>query len=355
MKAGILNVQWLNNYGAVLLAYAMQKLLDRIGVENEVIDFRPCELDENGEIPSIHKEEKGSSKGKVRKFGEFRKKFLRSSVPLIGKDGADKLGYDAFIVGSDTVWTPLCFDDVQGEVYFLDFAKKLDAKKIAWAASIGTDNENDLNAIKERLKERLNNFDSISVRERETVSFLRELTGRKIEHCIDPVLMLDKEDYYDILPENTEHKQKYIYMFTFDNVEEAYKTANELSKKTGLPIIANVKDVSRIENLLENSEDDGPSEFVERIYNAEYVITDSYHGFIYSVLAKKPFVCFSRINTSIRARNLLEDIGLSDHFADDHNKAVELLLGETDYASAYEKIMSWRQRSLDFVKDSLGM
>ena len=103
MKVGILNVQWLNNQESVLLAYAIQKKIDQIGIENEIINFMPHEYNDNGEIPSAHPEEKSSSANKIKKYTEFRKNHLRLSKDYIGISNVDELDYDAYILGSDTV------------------------------------------------------------------------------------------------------------------------------------------------------------------------------------------------------------------------------------------------------------
>lgn len=77
MKVGILNVQWLNNQGSVLLAYAIQKKLDEMGIDNDIINFMPYEPQEDEEIPSAHAEEKASTVQKIRNYSEFRKRYLR--------------------------------------------------------------------------------------------------------------------------------------------------------------------------------------------------------------------------------------------------------------------------------------
>nr|MCR5402885.1 polysaccharide pyruvyl transferase family protein [Butyrivibrio sp.] len=167
MRVGILNVQWLNNYGSILIAYCMQKKLDSLGVNNEIIDFRPYAPNENGEIPSAHKEEKASTRGKIEKCEKFRIDHMRRSAPLIGIEGADKLDYDAYIVGSDTVWTPIRINDVEAKMYYLDFLEDKAVRRIIWAASIGSEDPSDLDLMRSHLNERLNNFDYISIREYE--------------------------------------------------------------------------------------------------------------------------------------------------------------------------------------------
>ena len=131
MKAGILNVQWLSNHGSVLIAYAVQKYLGQMGIENEIIDFKPYQPDEYGKIASVHTDEKLASHEKTAAFENFRRRFLRRSVPLIGTSEADRLAYDAYIVGADTVWMPLRIHDVEAEMFYLDFARDMNVLKMS--------------------------------------------------------------------------------------------------------------------------------------------------------------------------------------------------------------------------------
>jgi polysaccharide pyruvyl transferase WcaK-like protein len=240
-------------------------------------------------------------------------------------------------------------------MYYLEFCKNKPAKKISWAASIGSESKHDLEMMAPILKERLKNLDYISVRERESVDFVQTLTDKKVVHAIDPVLMLDKDDYDEILPDFPNELGRYIYTFLFDNVEGGYETINKLSAHTKLPVVANVKELNRIDNLLLDSEDDGPSEIIEKIFNADYIITDSYHIMIYAILSKKPFIAYSRVNSGIRLRNLLEDLGLSSKFLQNNQEGFEEILKEIDYGKVYERIDKWRNSTMEFLNDALNV
>ena len=353
MKVGILNVQWLNNMGSVLLAFAVQKKLDQMGIENEVINFMTQKLDENGEIPSVHKEEKASSFKKIENFNKFRKNHLRLSRDYVGTSEADEIDYDAYILGSDTVWTPLRVHDDESYMFYFEFCKDKPAKKISWAASMGSESKEDLDMMGPILKERLKNFDYISVRERESVEFVQSLTDKDVVHAIDPVLMLDKEDYSELLEKSENDYGNYIYAYLFDNVEGGYETINRLSSYTDLPIIANVKDLKRIDNLLLDCEDDGPCEMLEKIANADFIITDSFHVMIYAILCKKPFVAYSRIGSGIRLRNMLEDLGLSSKFLLYDEDGFEEILKPIDFENVFEIIDEWRDSTMEFLTDAL--
>ena len=204
------------------------------------------------------------------------------------------------------------------------------------------------------LKERLMNFDHISVRERETVDFVQSLTDKDVIHAIDPVLMLDKKDYDELLENSENNFGNYIYAYLFDNVEGGYETINKLSSHTNLPVISNVKDLKRIDNLLFDSEDDGPCEMLEKIASADFVITDSFHVMIYAILCKKPFVAYSRMGSGIRLRNMLEDLDLSSKFLLYDEDGFEEILKPIDYEHVFEIINQWRDSTMEFLKDALN-
>lgn len=354
MKVGILNVQWLNNMGSVLLAFAVQKKLDQMGIENEVINFMTQKLDDFGEIPSVHKEEKASSFKKIENFNKFRKNHLRLSRDYVGISEADEMDYDAYILGSDTVWTPLRVHDNEAYMFYFEFCKDKSVKKISWAASIGSESKEDLDLMGPILKERLRNFDYISVRERETVGFVQSLTDKDVIHAIDPVLMLDKSDYDELFENSEKEYGNYIYAYLFDNVDGGYETINKLSSHANLPVIANVKDLKRINNLLLDSEDDGPCEILEKIANADFIITDSFHVMIYAILCKKQFIAYSRIGSGIRLRNMLEDLDLSSKFLLYDEEGFEELLKPIDYEHVFGIIDEWRGSTMEFLTDALN-
>ncbi len=352
MKVGILNVEWLNNMGSVLLAYAVQKKLDQMGIDNDVIHFLPHELNAAGEIPSAHKEEKSSSRQKIEHFNRFRKEHLRLTKTYIGISEVGELDYDAYILGADTVWTPLRVHDTEAYMYYFEFCKDKSARKISWAASMGTESREDLDMMAPVLRERLRNFNYISVRERDTIGYIQSLTDKKVVHAIDPVLMLHHDDYKELLPAEIHPSGRYIYVYLFDHVDGGYTTANRLSSHLGLPIVGDVKDISRIDHLQLNSDDDGPIEMMGRICHADYVITDSFHVMIFAILYRKPFIAYSRMNTGIRLRNLLEDLDLSSRFLLSTQEGFDEILKPIDYASVFLKIDEWRESTMSFLVDA---
>ncbi len=370
-NVGILNVQHVNNYGAVLLCYALQETVKKLGYKAEVIDYRPNKLDNRDLVSRIKNtgmcrkvkdylktKIRGNKRGvnnntykKDKVFYKFKADYLNRSKIYIKSDKMKNLDYDAYIVGSDVVWKPGRINSDECEVYFLDFTKGKNCKRIAYAASIGTDDKKMLESVSNKIQSKIDIFDSVSTREKTTVPYLEKLYNKKVEWCIDPTLLLEKEDYEAIISAKNV-SDEYIYLYMFENSDKAYELANEYSRKLGLPIICQCGDPDKLDNVLLCSRDDGPIEFINRIKNANFVITDSFHGTVFSTIFEKDFITLSRGNISIRMQDFLERLQLTDRFIsldDISSRTLETI----DFKNVKHIIKQWREESLDYLYNSL--
>ena len=370
-KVGILNVQYVNNYGAVLLCYALQEAVKKLGYKSEVIDYRPTQFTNNGLVGKIKnigllRNLKDNLKSKVKgnqrsvnnntykkdkNFYKFKNNYLNRSSIYETSDDMKNLNYDAYIVGSDVVWKPGRINSEECDVYFLAFTKEKECKRLAYAASIGTDDKELLDRVSNKISSKISIFDSVSTREKTTVPYLESLYNKKVQWCIDPTLLLEKVDYERIVPDECPN-ENYIYLYMFENSNEAYKLANEYSKKLGLPVICQCGNPDKLDNVLQCSRDDGPIEFMNRVKNASFVITDSFHGMVFSVIFEKEFITLSRGNISIRMQDFLERIQLTDRFKSLDN--TKFKNPETiDYEKVNDIINIWRKESFNYLNDSL--
>lgn len=379
-KVGILNVQWTDNYGAVLLAYALQSVIESMGYCAEIIDYRPSAANEqsslikrikkkivqdgiNGVVNRLfrkifRKQDNNvnfSSVEKHKKFELFRNNYLNRSIVYQAIHDGDNLDYDLYVVGSDVIWKPDRVLSFESEVYFLNFTVNYNCRRIAYAASIGTDDCERLSLIEEKMGGMLQKFDCVSVREKASLSFVQKLYGRPVQWCIDPTLLIGK-DKYDVMLEknglNGAIQEHYIYLYLFENNQEAIKLANKYSKELNLPIICQCGMPDKINRLLEFSKDDGPIEFIGRIKNADFIITDSFHGTVFSVIYRKQFVTLSRGKISIRMQDLLERLKLQERYVNNPaNAEVDCL--SVDYATTEEIIKEWRNESVVWLKSAL--
>lgn len=370
-KVGILNVQYVNNYGAVLLCYALQETIKKLGYNAEVIDYRPNQFNNKGLAEKIKNigllrslkdflklKVKGNKRSvnnntykKDKNFNKFKNNYLNRSSIYSKSDDMKDINYDAYIVGSDVVWKPGRINSDESEVYFLDFTKGKECKRIAYAASIGTDDKTLLDSVSNKVRSKIGIFDSVSTREKTTVPYLESLYYKRVYWCIDPTLLIEKEEYEKIIP-NVSPNEEYIYLYMFENSSEAYELANEYSKKLGLPIICQCGDPDKLDNVLLCSRDDGPLEFINRIKNASFVITDSFHGMVFSVIFEKEFITLSRGNISIRMQDFLDRLQLIDRFKSlDNTKYKDP--EKIDYRKINNIIDLWKEESLDYLNSSL--
>lgn len=315
-KIGILTFHCANNYGAVLQAYALGKTLEKIKTEKEVcvIDYR-C----RGTIAPTSFTDIKRKKGYIgallhynqikrmnSKFDAFRQKHLHltKAYRTVDELAGDINEFDAVISGSDQVWNLQWSDG--DTVYFQDFHNQ-NYKKCSYAASFGftTLEESKVDFYKAALSD----FSAISVREKSGKEIIEKQLGLSAIQNIDPTLLLSAADWSEIAQEPNISK-KYILVYMVPKQESIIKYALCLKEKTGFPIIMLSKNLRPLNAL--HRGDSSPEEYVGWFKNAEYVVTNSFHGTAFSCIFKKNL--WIDLNTergfNTRSKNLIELCGL---------------------------------------------
>lgn len=278
MKIGILTFHMAHNCGAMLQAYALSKYINfNYNCDCEIIDYRlPVIYDKYEKILNSKKVEP-----KRIKFEMFINDYLPTSKRIFNIKDAEK--YNIYIVGSDQIWNSEITNGYKDEY----FAKFFPANSIraSYAASSGQVIKN----IKE-FSNRIKNFNYISVRENWLKEELCNFTDKQIYLCLDPVLMFDRIEWsnqYDYLFPYKD--KKYILVYSFNITEEDYINILSLAKKYQLDVIelTTHKRKKFKEILYENNY--GPFEWIDFVKNSEYIITDSYHCVLFSIIYNKPF------------------------------------------------------------------
>ena len=250
--------------------------------------------------------------------------------------------FDAFIAGSDQVWNPNS-DDVD-DINFLTFANN--AQKFSYAASLAVDfipKEKE-----EEFRRRLMGYQSISLRENNLEEKIRELSKAKVCTVLDPTLLVSPEDWirYECKPK-WYMGQKYIlkYFLGDEDDDRLIRIANE--KKLMIIDIMDKKSESYIS---------GPSEFIYLIHNADYIVTDSYHGIIFSLLFKKKFALVQRkdliSSMSSRFNTLFQCLDIPFEYT-----SIEALVNNRslDYnGTVYDNLQMEKEKSLQYLKDIVG-
>ena len=324
----------------MLQAYALQEFLSARYGKATILDYHNEDIDKSYERPAFRELVKKPKKGvfklvqstlfknKHKKIDQFRKKYLRLSESY-NKDTIREANRDTdvFITGSDQVWNYLIIK--KDATYFLDF---VDAgkKKCSYAASIG------VKEIPEEYAglytENIPKIDKISVRETAGVTTLSDLGIKKdIEIMPDPTLLLSKEQWesISILPE----RKKYILVYKITKADKLLSFAKSLAKKTGLKIIYIPNDLKAgaVGSLKLGV---GPAEWMGYIRSAEYVVTNSFHGTVFSIIFGVKF--FSEVSEKVnpstsRLLTLLSQFGLEKRIIDRYQD--EMLNEELDTVS----------------------
>ena len=368
-KAGIITFHCADNFGAILQVYALQKIIQDLNIDAEIIDFRPEVLVEPYEhFINLRKYANkygyrralrsllaqiyyfGLIKKRIESYNIFRNNYLKLSRNKYYSQ-EDLLNnppiYDFYITGSDQVWNPSFKKDI-GNSYLLDFVTG-DSVKISYAASIAEEiNDNFI----EDYKKYINQFDYISIREKSSLKIINSITNKNIEVTLDPTLLLSKEQW-NTISELPNIDEKYILVYDLQYNIELIKIANKLSEETGYKIICFSK-TKYFKNTIESFYYKGPSQFLGYCKKAELILTNSFHGTVFSVIYGKPFYTIPHTTRGSRMIDLLETLNLEDRLVYKAND-----LEEINYYIDYEKVNNIleikKQESIDFLTTALNI
>ena len=377
MRIGILTLPLHTNYGGILQAYALQTVLERMGHEVVVFDTpNKCPLPPFKDIP------KCLLKRIVKKLlGRNQKIFYEyyqnnKVIPVVSQNTQRFINayihrkeirdfkelvedsYDAIVVGSDQIWRPIYF--VPGwrrqsiENAFLSFTSKWKIKRLSYAASFGTKEWEYTNEQTLKCKSLLQVFDAISVRENDGVTLCKEYFDIDPVHVLDPTMLLNEADYSIFFQKgNTPMSKGTLLNYILD--------VNE-NKKTLIRDVANLKKMIAfsVNNSYENDETKPLNErikpsveiWLRGFYDAEFVITDSFHACVFSILFKKQFVVVGNKERGLsRIESLLKCFGIGNRIVEDSAQVMRLPL--INYDMVYAKLENYRKKSLDFLNVAL--
>ncbi|WP_278953452.1 polysaccharide pyruvyl transferase family protein [Phocaeicola coprophilus] len=357
MKIGILTLPIKSNYGGILQAYALLTVLRKHGHDAWLIRRRW-----NSENQSkLHKLFKQVYHALIiRTFNKFIKQYIQPQTEIIDTrykaKGLLSKGFEAFVVGSDQVWR---MRHVYGADYnyFLDFTKNANVKRLAYAASFGVDYWDDTNPDKSIpiVKELLQKFDAISVREDSGIELCRNLFGVKAQHVLDPTLLLNKEDYINQFSLNIK-QGKYIAVYILDMTKEKQQLINSYSVMLNLPIkYINRTKLSSLSQrgFWKELCQPGIESWLGNIANASFVITDSFHGTAFSINFERQFISIANEKRGLdRFLSLLKQFGLENRLLKDTcTKPVENKM--INYDLVKELLNNERSQSTQYLINNL--
>lgn len=368
MKIAIATVFRNANYGATLQAYALAKSVQKLAnTECYFIDYRRKEtinmfrcslwdMDINGKKKLSIDALKRTIRQCINplgtiyrfyKFEIFRKDHLLISEKIYYKSEQIRLpDTEMLILGSDQIWNP---DVTHGfnDVYFGKLCNS-DVLTVSYAASFGKTEFSD--EEKKQLKELLANVDIISVREEEGAELLSELMERNIVCVPDPTVLIDRTDWVKLASTAKGHGSKYvmIYMLTYN--EEVIYIGQCIAKKLGCEIVLLGSGSSMKIKGMTEKKFDGPTEFLKYVAEAEYVVTNSFHGMIFSVIFNKQFYTVPHETRGSRMINFAKKVGLEDRIIYKSCTLSEKnLRSKIDYNLVNVKFNELKQIGIDFL------
>lgn len=364
MKIGILTFHCTHNYGAVLQAYALQKHLSSLGHTALIVDYCPqylltwyqkfywrywvakspslCCRKIAFEISNII-----TRKKRFKAFDDF----ITRKLNLYAFNPMKKQDFDAYVFGSDQIWSPkICrnFDPI----YFADFPAAKKKRCISYAASMGKSTL----SIDEKtfLRSKLENFTAISVREESLNQLLSPISSKRIQTVLDPTLLVNKI-YLEVLASTKIPTNKYILIYQVVRNPDIYQIALKIAQEQNAQIIelASGIDIGYSQQpWLKLKFDSSPEEFVDYIKNAHCVVTSSFHGTALSIIFNKTFYTLKlNSHVDLRSHTLLTNLNLTERFitAEEYNAYSTI-----DYTEANVLLEKQKEESNKFLLNALS-
>ena len=355
MNIGIYTQPLSHNYGGILQNYALQQVLKRMGHTPVTIHhgqknhwsnikciihnlLRPLTKQPYWGVVSIKKLNKLKEPFKpfIKKHIQVTKSVLKCTTKFIRQQH-----FDAIIVGSDQVWRPR-YNDIYAS--YLAFANGMNISKIAYASSFGVDNWEYTPEQTKVCAELIKQFKAVSVRESSGIDLCKKYLNVDAVNVLDPTLLLDKSDYSLLCKDIPKAEKGYllVYILDEDKSKEAY--VNEFARENNLSV-RHIHAENKVSLSIE--------EWLALFRDATIVVTDSFHGTVFSILFQKEFI--SLINKgrgASRFESLLKKIHLSDRLVADNRTIPSMHI---DWRNVNELLEQYRKESMLFLENAIAM
>lgn len=369
-----------HNYGSILQTFALQTIVNNLGVETEIVRYNESKF---SKIRRLRNKEYMRTRFKViekkitltflyRKYSHLLQerniafsKFISTNLKFsdvlfsLSELNRKAYNYDIVLLGSDQVWHPM---NLYMNFFTLNFVPDK-IIKAAYAPSFGVSKIP--KSYKESYRKYINRIQYLSCREAAGVDIIYDLTGKKPPMVCDPTMLLSKEDWLQVLPGKTKYPFKYIFCYFIGDNPEQRELVLKLKETTGYKIIT----LLHIDEYISSDSNYGdytpfdvePLDFLELIKNAEYIMTDSFHASVFSILFHKAFFTFNRFenikekSTNSRIDSLLGVLDLTERRVSSKD-TIEILLNkkEIDFEAVDLKLFHFREASLNYLRTILG-
>lgn len=375
MKFAILSFHRAYNYGAVLQNYALNKVLNDMGASCVTLDYRPPYFTSEYYMKPVFKLWHPPVKTWIRRFLVRKvlaariqtfEHFLSTYIPLSEKSYASyeeicriRDEYDCYLTGSDQVWSYSCsrFDPT----FFLDFPDARAHKRFSYAASFGTGEIPP--ELRDAYRQRLSGYCRYSVREADGQKLLKELCQADATVCCDPTLLFDQQEWAQLSGQPEPAEEPYILLYYVEKSVKLLHFAKKLGEQLRRKVIciACNSDFDALAGRMEKQlgfdvrNSASPEEFIRLIQNASYVLTNSFHGTVFSIIFHKNFgtqIVLDNGRRNERANEILNYAGLQAHKTESGDFSLE---HTPDWDAVDEKIQLLRARSMEYLEEIVSM
>lgn len=351
MKIGILTHHYINNFGAFLQAYALQKAVKNLFPDDEVliinhVNIKHFIINTLGWFRFYKDcENLGAWLQKIKlplSFYKARKSYLNMTKLCLLTNNINNLGFDCIIIGSDEVWN---YQDEKCNTK-LKFGVGLNCKNIiAYAPSVGK--SEDYSRIPEYAKEGLKRFSALSARDDLTATFTEVAIGKVSTKVLDPTFLYKFPEVKSVVP-----KKSYILFYYCEKLPKEYiDEIISFANKSNYAIYG-AGECNKIYNQV--TVNLTPFEWVQMFRGAEFVFTGTFHGVVFSILNKKQFACYLTNTSRIKKVGaLLREFNIKERIIDERFDLTALINNFIDYEKVYEYINEQRERSMQYLVENI--
>lgn len=380
IKIGIITFYYKNyNYGGILQAYALEKFLNQQEFSNKYSAEQICYDPLAVKLPVLERIFRFLCRGSFRKkfekiilriiqrwfkqkkllditgqtlccMDDFSNTMIKHSTRIYNENNYREFEYmyDVLICGSDQIWNPIAVRNA----YLLKGIKKT---KIAYGPSLAVECLKWPEKVKYKLA--LRNMNKISVREKSNQKELSKLLNKNVDVVVDPAFLLTKEHWYNLIKDEVLIKDKYVFVYSLGKLNPVFEQIIKKHKQDGgiIIAIAGVTDIDIDVDI--HVHECSPIKFLSLINNAEFVITDSFHAVVFSIIYETKFLVANRIdavsNMFGRIYDLLVLTDLTDACLTNNNN-LDIHEVKYNFEYAYNKIERLKNDSIRFLLNAIN-
>lgn len=385
-KIGLICNTYIHNYGSVLQSYALYSFLQKHQFDVEVVNYKDhgtlrtkvfifimLKLKKILSVRTINKKvkeflSKRSSydyRKTIEKRSLYFDQFIRENIKFSDKCNTVievanmSKQYQTILLGSDQLWGP---QDLIRDYHTLGWANQ-NQYTVTYATSFGVSQIPSF--LQKKVTQFIKDINVLSIREKSGADIIEKLCNRKVPVVVDPTLMCDEKEWESLIPQKRIINDEYVFCYFLGENSHHREWAKKISTELNLKLVG-LRHLEYCETngscfADETPTEVGPIELLNLIKNANYVVSDSFHVSIFSILFRKQFLVFDRYNVknvdsrNARITNLLSNLCLSDRQYNSEVNLIQRLTDPIDFEQVFVKLNKWRQISKEYLLDALRL